>query len=78
MTEPAGIERAEPAILPVDVVERVRDYLEVGDVAAAHDLVRRALRRAYNLGWLQSRRDAKSKQPAAVNPWDRSGRRPAS
>lgn len=78
MTEPAGIEGAEPSILPVNVVERVRDYLEVGDIDAAHDLVRRALRRAYNMGWLQSRRDAKSKQPASFSPWDRSGwkRRP--
>lgn len=78
MTEPAGIEGAEPSILPVNVVERVRDYLEVGDVDAAHDFVRRSLRRAYIIGWLASRRESKEKRPAAPSPWDRSGRLPAS
>ena len=73
MTEPAGIDRAEPSILPVNVVERVRDYLEIGDIAAAHDVVRRALRRGYLLGWLASRREMKEKRPAAGSPWDRSG-----
>lgn len=78
MTEPAGIDSGEPSILPHRVLDLVRDYLEVREYAAAHDVVRRALRRAYILGWIRSRDELRQRKPAEASPWDRSGRLPAS
>lgn len=73
MSEPAGIEREQAWHDVVSLTVLVADLCEAGQPDTARDLVRRRLRRTFEAGRLQGRREIQTDGKLGPNPWERSG-----
>jgi len=73
MTEPAGIDAEQPAYDLISLAVMVSDLLYAQQRDTATDLLRRRLRRAFEQGRLQGRREIRGDGSLGPNPWDRSG-----
>jgi hypothetical protein len=73
VSEPAGIDAAHAHYDLVSLAVLVSDYFAAGQPESAQDLLRRRLRRAFEAGRLQGRREIQTDGKFGPNPWDRSG-----